>query len=241
MKPLFNFLLLFIVTGYLIFVLVRFSNHEEQAQCRTVSIVIADSTKATLITAADVEKMLHKFNLFPIGRPMKSISSSAIEQRLAQDDFIKYVNCIKTPGEHVKIYVAQRLPLLRIMADNGEDYYIDEKGYRMAARGYEADLAVVTGHVDQHFAEKHLVELGKILRDDAFWNAQIEQIHVHPDYNLEVVMRVGEQIVHLGKPNNFARKLRNLRAFYEKVLPNVGWHRYREISVAYENQVIGIK
>jgi hypothetical protein len=25
------------------------------------------------------------------------------------------------------------------------------------------------------------------------------------------------------------------------VLPKVGWHKYKEISVAYENQVIGIK
>ena len=54
-------------------------------------------------------------------------------------------------------------------------------------------------------------------------------------------MRVGDPIVHFGAPENFARKLRNLRAFYEKVLPQVGWHRYKEISVAYGNQVIGIK
>lgn len=241
MKTALKIFLLLAMTSYLIFVVIRFSTHEEQAQCRKVNIVIADSAQATLITAPDIEKMLHKHNLFPIGRPMKDISAQEIEKRLNADPFIKHANCTKTPGENVKIYIAQHLPLLRIMANNGEDYYINDKGDPMAARGYEADLAVVTGEVDAHFAKKYLVPLGLILRDSPFWNAQIEQIHVQPNRDIDLVMRVGEQTVHFGKPQNMARKLRNLRAFYDKVLPNVGWHRYRAISVAYENQVIGIK
>lgn len=137
--------------------------------------------------------------------------------------------------------VKQRLPLLRILSENGDDYYLDNKGIRMEARGYEADVAVVTGDVDHRFAKVHLVELGRILHNDPFWQAQIQQINVTPHHDIDMVMRVGDPIVHFGAPENFARKLRNLRAFYEKVLPQVGWHRYKEISVAYGNQVIGIK
>lgn len=241
MKIALKVLLLLGMAGYLIFAVVKYSLHEEQAQCRAAHIIIADSAQATLIAAPDIEKMLHKLNLFPIGRAMKDVNSLAIETQLEKDPFIQEVVCIKTPGESVTIHVKQCLPLLRIMADNGDDYYIDNNGRRMAARGYEADLAVVTGSVSESFARKHLVGIGQLLRDNSFWNAQIEQIDVLPDGNLDLVMRVGDQIVHLGKPVNVPRKLRNLRAFYEKVLPDVGWHRYREISVAYENQVIGIK
>lgn len=241
MKTALKILILLAMTGYLGFAVFHFATREDDAQCRKLSILIADSAKATLITEPDLEKMLHRSNLFPIGRPMKEINAWAIEQKLNSDPFIKRAVCVKTPGEVLKIHVVQRLPLLRIMADNGDDYYMDEKGYPMPARGYEADLAVVTGQVEKAFARKHLVAMGKLLSEDAFWNAQIQQIHVQPNQDIDLVMRVGNQIVHLGKPQNVAKKLRNLRAFYEKVLPDVGWHRYREISVAYENQVIGIK
>ncbi|MCF0236707.1 MAG: cell division protein FtsQ [Bacteroidaceae bacterium] len=241
MRTAIKLLILLLMMGYLIFAVVKFATHEDTAQCKSVNIVIADSTKATLITAEDVEKMLRKYNLHPLGRSIKDIKQIDIEQRLSADPFIKKALCTVTPGENVQIFVAQRLPLLRIMAENGDDYYIDDKGYRMAARGYEADLAVVTGHVTEQFAKKHLTHFGLLLRDDPFWNAQIAQIHVQPNSDLDLAVRVGNQIVHLGKAENIERKLRNLRAFYDKVLPNVGWHKYKEISVAYENQVIGIK
>lgn len=241
MRTAFKLILLFLMIGYLAFAIVKFSTHQPVEQCKSVNIVIVDSAHATLITANDVEQMLRKSGNYPLGRSMKDIDLLRMERQLNADPFIKRALCVQTPGENVQVYVAQRLPLLRILSDNGDDYYIDEKGYRMAARGYEADLVVVTGNVDETFAKHHLTEFGRFLRDNNFWNAQIQQINVLPDRRLDLVMRLGEPIVHFGTPDNVARKLRNLRAFYEKVLPNVGWHRYKEISVAYENQVIGIK
>ncbi len=127
------------------------------------------------------------------------------------------------------------------MNEKGEDYYVDNKGVRMLAKGYEADVAIITGQADELYVRRHLLQLGMIMHDDEFWNSQIEQINVLPNGNVDLVMRVGNPLVHLGTPDKLNRKLRNLRAFYEKVLPKVGWHKYREISVAYENQVIGIK
>ncbi len=241
MRTVFKLLLLLGATGYLCFAVFRFSAREDDAQCRNVNIVIADSARATLITAIDVEQMLRRAGLHPLGRRMKEVRLLDIERKLMADPFIERAMGVKTPGDNVQIYVKQRLPLLRILAANGDDYYIDDKGFRMEARGYEADLAIVTGSLDERYAKKHLVELGKLLRDDPFWNAQVQQVNVRPNHDLELVMRVGRQMVLLGKAEHLHRKFRNLRAFYEKVLPSVGWHRYEAISVAYENQVIGIK
>jgi len=100
---------------------------------------------------------------------------------------------------------------------------------------------VVTGQVTNTFVKKNLLPLGMLLSQDEFWNNQVMQIQVQPNQDIDLVLRVGNALVHLGKAENFDQKLNNLRAFYEKVLPNVGWNRYQAISVAYENQVIGIK
>lgn len=241
MRPLLKLLLLFGMTAYLLFAFFSFITREDTAQCSSLNIVIADSAQATLITAKDIDLMLRKNGIHPIGKSMKDVDLTQMKQQLQHDPFIKEAICVKTPGENVNVFVVQRLPLLRIMADNGEDYYVDSKGFPMAARGYEADLPVVTGNVTNDFVKKRLVAFGTLLSQDDFWNNQVMQIQVQPNHDIDLVLRVGNAIVHLGKAENFERKLSNLRAFYEKVLPSVGWNRYQAISVAYENQVIGIK
>ena len=241
MRTLLKLLLLFSAVSYLIFAAVTFLRRKDDTPCRKVSIVIADSAQATLITRDAVEKMLRKTGYFPVGKSMKDINLLDLKQQIKKNPYISEVLCVKTPGNCVRIHVAQRLPLLRIMNEEGEDYYVDDKGVRMLAKGYEADVAIITGKVGELYVRKHLLQLGIIMRDDVFWNSQIEQINISPGGNIDLVMRVGKPLVHLGQPEHLHRKLRNLRAFYEKVLPKVGWHKYREISVAYENQVIGIK
>ena len=241
MRTLLKLILLFLAVAYLIFATVTFLWRKDDTPCRTVSIVIADSAQATLITRDAVEKMLHKSGHYPVGQSMKDINLLDLEQQIKKNPYISEVLCVKTPGNCVRIHVSQRLPLLRIMNEKGEDYYVDNKGVRMLAKGYEADVAIITGQADELYVRRHLLQLGMIMHDDEFWNSQIEQINVLPNGNVDLVMRVGNPLVHLGTPDKLNRKLRNLRAFYEKVLPKVGWHKYREISVAYENQVIGIK
>lgn len=241
MRTLFKLILLFSAIGYLIFSIIMFLWRKDNTPCRTVSIVIADSAQATLITRSAIEKMLHKTGDYPVGKRMEDINLLALERQIKKNPYISEVLCVKTPGNCVRIHVAQRLPLLRIMNEKGEDYYVDNKGVRMLAKGYEADVAIITGNANEQYVRKYLLPLGDLMHDDEFWNDQIEQINVLPNGNVDLVMRVGNPLIHLGRPENFQRKLRNLRAFYEKVLPKVGWHKYKEISVAYENQVIGIK
>lgn len=241
MRTFLKLFLLFGMTAYLLFAFFAFITREDSAQCNSLNIVIADSAQATLITAKDVDQMLRRNNQHPVGRSMKDVDLAQMQAKLMKDPFIREAICTKTPGENVNVFVVQRLPLLRVMADNGEDYYVDEKGFPMAARGYEADLPIITGKVSKHFVEKRLVALGKLLSQDDFWNSQVMQVQVNDNGDLDMVPRVGNAVVHLGQAEHFERKLNNLRAFYEKVLPNVGWNRYQAISVAYENQVIGIK
>lgn len=221
MRPLFKLLMLFGMTVYLLFAFFTFITREDTKQCKSLNIVIADSAQATLITAKDIDMMLRKASLYPIGRSMKDVDLIRIQNKLQSDPFIREAICVKTPGENVNVFVVQRLPLLRIIADNGEDYYVDSKGFPMAARGYEADLPVVTGQVTNAFVKKRLLPLGMLLSQDDFWNNQVMQIQVQPNQDIDLVLRVGSALVHLGKAENFDQKLNNLRAFYEKVLPNV--------------------
>lgn len=241
MKTVLKLLMLASVFAYFIFAVVRYSTAANTKLCKSVKVEITDSVHANFISKEDIENKLTLYHIHPVGQRMSDISPIAIEQMLEKDSFIRHAMCVETPGENVRIVIAQRIPLLRIITDSGENYYIDDEGTRMEAQGYEADLAVATGDIDQRFAKHELRQLGQFLRNNAFWDHQVQQICVLPNHDIDLIMRVGEQTVHLGKVQNVEKKFRNLKAFYTHILPKVGWKRYKEISIAYENQVIGKK
>jgi cell division protein FtsQ len=78
----------------------------------------------------------------------------------------------------------------------------------------------------------------KVIEQSEFWKAQIEQINVTKDGQVELVPRVGNHLLLLGTPDDVENKLDRLMNFYRNGLDNVGWNKYRTISVAYENQVV---
>ena len=172
---------------------------------------------------------------------MKQIDGLAIERALRRNSFIDSVSCYKSPGGVVNVLILQRLPLLRVKADNGDDYYIDDKGNIMNPQGYSADLVVATGDISRPYAQRQLIKLARFLRDDAFWNNQIEQIYVSPQRHISMVPRVGSHTIAFGTTDSINQKFRNLYTFYEKVLPEVGWNKYAEISVEHVSQIVGRK
>lgn len=238
MKIILRLLLLFLSMVYLIFVTVRYGRAEDNEPCQALQIDILDSAQATFVSKANINRMLLEKGLHPIGRTMDSISPLAIQQATERDSFISRAVCTITPGQRVRLAVAQRIPLLRVMADSGEDYYIDGAGTRMKAQGYEADVPVATGNITPEFARKSLKAIGSYLRNDKFWGEQVGQIAVLPNQEVDITMRVGDQVVHFGRIENIDEKFRNLYAFYTDIIPKVGWYKYSEISVEYDGRII---
>lgn len=241
MKALLKLLLLLGMVTYLVIAFTHFTRQGDKTVCSSVKVAVSDSLNAGFITQEEVCRILKKNKVYPVGQLMDSINGRVIETTLNKHSFIKSTVCYKGPGGRINILVEQRMPVMRIMAANGEDYYIDEEGFAMRPDGYEANLVVATGQIDKAYARKYLVRLGKHLQTDDFWNNQIEQINVTPEGCMEMVPRVGDHMLYMGKPVNLQRKLNNLRTFYEKVMPTVGWSKYSLINLEYENQVICTK
>lgn len=238
MKTVFKLLLLAALVGYLVFVFVRVPGRGDESVCRQVNFSIADSLHAGFITAAEAERLLKRAHLYPVGQTMEQIDGLKIEQALKRNEFIEEVSCYKSGGGTVNVLIRQRLPLLRVMADNGDDYYLDSKGGAMPPKGYVADLIVATGKITRPYAKKQLVRLGFYLRDHKFWHNQIEQIEVDERGELTLVPRVGAHLIQFGRPDSIETKFRNLHAFYQKVMPQVGWNKYEIISVEHPTQII---
>ncbi|MBP6934890.1 MAG: cell division protein FtsQ, partial [Paludibacteraceae bacterium] len=102
-------------------------------------------------------------------------------------------------------------------------------------------VPIVTGNVNSKFIKDKLFDFIVFLQNDKFLRSQIEQIHVCPNMEIELVPRVGQHIIYLGQINGYEEKLERLLIFYEKGLSQTGWNQYTGISLKYKDQVVCTK
>jgi hypothetical protein len=228
-----------IIAVYLVLAVTIFNRPDERATiCSEVKIDIEESKGDGFLNPAEVKQLLERQRLYPLGQPMQFISTRKIEETLVKSPFVDRAQCYKTQSGHICIQLRQRLPVLHVMASNGERYYLDDHGEILPATGLTVDLIVATGNISHQYARQVLAPLANRLRDNRFWQSQVVQLNVLNDGSLELVPRVGDHIVYLGAPTDIDNKLDRLRKFYKYGLSHAGWNRYERISVEFGNQII---
>lgn len=238
---------------YLFFAMTSFNEPVDKAdKCVDVSIYIADKTPNGFLKQNDIKKKLTDEGLYPIGREMGQINPRVIEDKLLSSSFVKEAQCYKTIDGNVNIIVKQQLPVLRIKSNRGEDYYIDGRGGIMSNSEYTSDLIIASGHITRSYAERNLVHVANAIMSSELWRRQIEQIYIRRDSGIELVPRVGDHIIYIGrlpeikKEENrekiifdfINRKLERMEMFYKYGLSQTGWNKYYEINLDYDNQII---
>ena len=238
-RKILSILTVFLLAGYMVYSVLGMTNrHEDVRLCRGVDLHITDSLNFDLIDEDMVLNLLKEHSLDPIGSPLDAIDVEAIEATLALHPLVGKAQCYKTGGDMLRINLAGKVPLVRVLNNRGQDFYVDSHGEILSQHSLAVQLPVATGYIDRQFASKELLEVVRAIDRSEFWKAQVEQINVTSDKQIELVPRVGDHLLILGTADKVEDKLERLMNFYEKGLDNVGWNKYRSISVAYENQVV---
>ena len=228
-----------VLAGYVVYSAVAMTNrHEDVRRCQGVNLHIVDSLNFDLIDENMVMSLLQEHMLDPVGLPLDEIDAEAIEALLITHPLVGSVQCYKTGGEMLRINLSSKVPLVRVINNRGQDFYVDSRGEILMQRSLAVQLPVATGYIDRRFAQNELLEVVRAIDRSDFWKAQVEQIDVSRDGEIRMVPRVGDHLLILGTADNVENKLERLMNFYEKGLDNIGWNKYRSISVAYENQVV---
>lgn len=238
---------------YLLLAVTSFNSPKETYPvCTKVSINIEDQSTNGFLSAGEVKTILEKNRLYPFKKRMENVNPRDIEDYLKDSPFVNSAQCYKTTDGQVCIGITQRLPIIRIKSINGADYYVDDHGGIMPNSKYTSDLIIATGYINEWFAKNYLVPLAIELMSDDFWKNQIVQINVLPDKGIELVPRVGDHIVYLGRipytkyigqrkimVKNFVKtKMDRLKKFYKYGLNKAGWNKYYYIDMEFDNQII---
>jgi cell division protein FtsQ len=223
--------------------------------CSRVSINIVDSSDYHFVTKSQLLNLVYSNGGKIIGMPVKEIKMTDIENRINDLKELKEAEVYTSIDGTLHVYIDQRNPVMRVIPDEGGDYFIDEDGFIFRRRNlYTPRLHIVEGNIDITPAMLDRVSIldtsikNTILKDvyhfvsyinsSSFWSAQIDQIYVDRKDEIDLIPRVGNHTIHLGTFEDYRDKLRNLNAFYDKILPGVGWNKYSVINLEFRDQIV---
>ena len=253
----------YLVIGVLgLFVSLAFSTHESaKLPCSHLSIQVDNSSGNFFITKNDVLDMIWSKGDSLVGKPISSIPIEVYERHIAANPSVKRAEVYTKHGGILAIKVFQRQPILRVIAADGANFYLDQEGSIMPiSTNYTARVPVATGFItDKQFEMQRynvatmsdslknisirddLFELTSFIRNDEFWTTQIQQIQVEENGELTLIPTVGDHHILLGSTNKMEEKFRKLLLFYKKGLNKTGWDQYSHINLKYKDQVICTK
>lgn len=240
-KTLFKALLLLSALGYLVFAIIKVSRSPQDMVCTGMEYHFQDSAEVRLVEGADVDAYLEKQGITAEGKPLSDIDMRKIEQVLTANPYIDTVTCHYTAAGKLCVRIKPLHPLLHVFANDGGEFYVDGDGNFMSAGGQNVDLPVVTGYARPEYVVAHLLPLGRMLKEDDYWNELTEQIDIDDKGKVKIITRYAGQQVLIGDPEDFEEKLERVRLFYEKGMPKVGWNKYRTINASYKGQIICTK
>jgi cell division protein FtsQ len=240
---------------YLVIIPVFLVSSANSRPCGGVVIDISDSSDYHFVTKRQLLNLAYGNITRIAGKPVKEVSVSEIEHRINVLRELKKAEVYMSIDGIVHVYVEQRSPVMRVMPGEGGDFFVDEEGVVVRRRNlYNPRLHIVEGNVNitsamlngvsvldtsiKHSILKDIYPMVNYINDDKFWSAQIDQIYVDGNDEIDLIPRVGNQIIHLGTTENYEGKLRNLAAFYDKVLPEVGWNKYSVINLEFKDQIV---
>ena len=227
-----------VLGAYVVLAMTAFNKPDQKQVCRDVVISIEEGVMDGFLTTSDVKHLMETDGISPVGQLMSQINLRTIEETLQAKELVEACECYKGQDGTVCINIRQRIPVIRVMNDKGEDFFVDTHGKPMPRTDYSCNLIVATGHASKQYAEKWLAPLANYVLTDTFWKNQIVQLNVLADGSVEIVPRVGDHIAYLGQPVDIDQKLDRLRKFYRYGLNKAGWNKYSRISVEFGNQIV---
>ena len=219
----------------------------EAVRCQEIVVNINPSSPR-FMDEAEIADMIEKSGEPIIGNRLSAININLLETRLSTSSSLSNVQIFKkveSKGFSFKgklvISLDERTPVLRIK-NSTEDYYMDMDGNKIPiSPKYVERILIASGTIPDPEIQKSLLKMADFVNKNDFWRAQIEQVFVQANGELLLLPQVGDYLIEFGTPDDCAVKFRNLKAVYQQGFKNLGWNKYRTISVKYRNQVVCTK
>lgn len=241
---------------YLVLALIHLDARQSTNLCRSVAVEIADGSPYRFVNDSIVNRWIEQSGVKVMGNAMSEIDVYSVEKSLREHEFIDSVEVYYTMDGVFNVKIKQAIPLIRIKTDMGHDFYVDSMAKILPLQDhFRADVPIVTGCPILSFGNTYYGELNvknkkdieylkKIinfvcyLTSDSFVRNLIVQIYINQSGDIELVPRVGNQIIVVGSPDNYKEKIDKLKRFYINSFSERWWDSAKVINLKYKQQVI---
>lgn len=239
----------------LVFVLLYFwtNSKHNKVVCNEVEIILKPEgsslflDKLTVAKIASGSESIHDL----VGKDIQSLDLFSLQKNLSQSPFVEQASVFLDYKGTLSIHVVQKIPLFRVINQQGSSYYVEKNGFKIPHIPQHAvRVPIITGYIEEKLADstyaksetlQGAVAFFNYLDGSEFWKAQIEQVYVDKFKDFLLIPKVGNHTIVLGKTNNLEEKLDKLYTFYMQGLQNVGWDKYSSIFLNFEGQVVAKK
>ncbi len=254
---------LVIIFSGTIILLVLAQEQESETAMHPPDIQIEVQDGIALLTESEVQEELRMNRFYEEEMQKSELKIPAIEAFLKAMNEVKTAHVYTDIGSDWYVEVQTRRPVARIMLNNKDDFYLDNDYAIMDLSHYARPKTLaftgLEGVFDEgvHYSEiinndslKTKYKLDEIYRissyvcNDAFYNAQIVQVHYTADDGFIMIPRVGRQNIVFGEALSdemVRQKFQKLSTFYDEVIPYEGWGKYKSINLKFENQIVAKK
>lgn len=238
-----------------VIVLLGFTDKKhKQTLCNIPTISIERPSEYSFLSENIILELLENKGYTFTNQAIDEINAGEIERIVYLLTEVENVDVFKSLNGDVHIKITERLPILRIINQKGNSFYIDDKGKIMPLSDhFTANTHVATGNITENpIAYMENVTMGNyektILNDlfivtkaivkDTFLNSQIVQIYVDERKEIILIPRIGEQKIVIGKSNDIEDKFFRLKTFYQKGINPNELNLYETLNLKYNKQII---
>ena len=170
--------------------------------------------------------------------PKETLVLKEMEARLVQHPMVRKAQVYVTIDGVLGAQIEQRKPIARV--SGAESFYIDEDGIPMPLSPlYAARVPLVNGDALLYVGQVN--ELILTLNQDAFMGPRLVSITVGRDGQMVLGLRDTDFAIVLGPVVRVQEKLKNFKAFYQKLAQTEELKGYKNIDLRYNNQVVATK
>ena len=171
--------------------------------------------------------------------PKDGIVLNTVESVLRTSDMVKNAEVYMTVDGTLNTKIVQRHPIGRVAGKSS--FYLDDEGLKMPlSPNHSARVPIITGNITGKSLED-VYEILKYINADPFLNKNVIGIHVEDESDYRLKFRMEDFLVRLGDVTNLDRKFKNFKAFYLKATQDETLAHYREVNLAFTNQVVCTK
>lgn len=183
-----------------------------------------------------------------IGQYVDKINLKELEVRVKSHNFVENAQVFKDPKGNLTVKVSQCKPIARIIDAKGPNAYIGSNGECLpSSEKFTARVLLIDGAFAQKLKNAEFLnskdglpyfELIQFVNADELWKAQIAQLTVLGNGEIQLHSQIGDQVIEFGKPVDIENKFRKLKIFYKKIYPFKGYNQYNKVILKFDNQII---